>query len=649
MPIVGLPESNPSEPAKALVFEDPRSQALFEQIRRVAGSEAPVLLVGEPGTGRERIARHLHDTSLRRSGPFLAIDCKAFSAQALEAELFGQAKDPSAGPARAGILENARGGSVFIEGLSALGESTQVKLLRAFREQQVRRLGARRYRRIDARVVVASEPLLERAVVAKAFRADLWHLLSVHRIEVPALRERPRDILPLARHFLQVYQQKIGVGSRVLDAETEATLESYDFPGNIRELETVMHRAILRSRGRFITKVDLSIGKPSTPETNSADPLSELGHVLQRLFDLSPPHLHELIDETVLKNAYRYSGYNQLKTARILGMSRNVVRTRLVQYGEVPGLVRSAARPSASPAKPRTAPRARPTVRIGYQRVWLLSWLRVHGILESAYAKVGYGVEWCHYPSGSPLIDAFRDGELSLGVVGEAPAILAQATSVPVVCIATDAPAPGSVALLVHADSSIQSVSELRGKRVAVAPSSTSHSFLIRAIEEASVDYADLGVKLLFPNAARVAFQHREVDAWAIGDPVLAEAQQSFSTRILRDGHGLITRTPYYLANKKFSESRPDLVEIFQEELKNARTWVREHIEEAAESLAPSLGIEPEALALCLRRSLGEALDPKEFIASQQRVADALFAMKFIPRAVCIAQTAKWAPIAQHG
>jgi aliphatic sulfonates family ABC transporter substrate-binding protein len=653
MTLLTLPDagsSGLSERAKALVFEDPRSQTLLEQVRAVAGSDAPVLLSGETGTGRELLARYIHELSLRRLGPFLASNCASFQANELEAELFGAQKGaaPAAARARTGVLETAQGGTLFLDALGDVPQTTQAKLVRALEDQQFRKMGSRRHKPLNVRLIVASNVQLGEAVTAGHFRADLLRLISTARLEVPPLRKRPGDILPLARHFLQFYQQRIGIGSRALSAEAEEVLLEHRWPGNIRELETAIHHALLRCRGRFVTPQDLRLSAvhPKT-DGNGASPLAELERALQQLFEESPPNLHELLDETVMRSAYRHSGQNQLKTARLLGISRNVVRARLIQYGEVAGVLRSsppgstAQEDSAAPERPaRPAPRARRTVRFGYQRFGLLKLIRARGFLEAALSGLGYAVEWCHYPSGIRLIDAFRSGELSLGVVGEGPPIFAQAAAVPVVYVAAEAPAPEAEAIVVLRDSPIHSVAGLRGKKVALLQGSATHYLLIRALEEAGLQYGDVTLKFLFQDAARVAFEHRDVDAWVIGDPTLAELEQALPIRILRDGKGLATNPAYYLAAREFAEAHPQVLELFREELLSAQRWALENVEEAAKSLAPQVGIAREAIGVSLKRSLGVSLRQSEIIASQQHIADAFFRLKLIPHPVSVAEAA---------
>jgi sulfonate transport system substrate-binding protein len=269
-----------------------------------------------------------------------------------------------------------------------------------------------------------------------------------------------------------------------------------------------------------------------------------------------------------------------------------------------------------------------------------LKLLRARGALERGLLELGYQVEWKHYPSGIRLVEAFRRGELSIGVVGEGPPIFAQASEVPIVYVAAEAPAPEGEAIVVHHDSPIRSVAGLRGRRVALLRGSNAHYLLIRALEEAGVAYADVSAKFVFQDAARAKFQHRDVDAWVIGDPTLAEVQQHLPVRVLRDGRGLTTNPAYYVASADFAQEHPPVIALFRRELEAVQRWALQNLEEAAVSLAPQLGMAREAVGLALKRSLGESLRRPEIIASQQRVADAFFKLKLIPRAVSVAEAA---------
>jgi len=212
-------------------------------------------------------------------------------------------------------------------------------------------------------------------------------------------------------------------------------------------------------------------------------------------------------------------------------------------------------------------------VRFGYQRLGLLKLLRSKGTLEAELLARGYQVEWSHYPSGIRLVDAFRNGELSIGVVGEGPPIFAQASAVPIVYVAAEAPAPEGEAIVVLHDSPIRSVAGLKGKKVALLRGSNAHYLLIRALEEAGLSYGDVNAKFVFQDAARAQFQHRDVDAWVTGDPTLAEVQQSLAVRVLRDGRGLATNPAYYVASPDFATAHPDVITLFRRELSQVQRW----------------------------------------------------------------------------
>src|SRR5690606_26741230 len=251
-----LPESTTAPPsirAKALVFHDPGSLSLLDSVERVARSEATVLVIGETGTGKELIARHIHAVSGRR-GPFVPVNCGAFSESLIDAELFGHESGAFTGAsqARQGWFEAANGGTLFLDEIGDLPMALQVKLLRVLQERQVVRLGSRRPIALDVRLVAATNIDLARAVEAQHFRADLYYRLSVATVRLPPLRERPADIVPLARHFISVYRTRLGLDDIQLTPEAQERLLSYGWPGNIRELENVIHFALIVCRDGVI-------------------------------------------------------------------------------------------------------------------------------------------------------------------------------------------------------------------------------------------------------------------------------------------------------------------------------------------------------------------------------------------------------------
>lgn len=329
--------------ATAQVFEDPKSQALLAHLQQVAPSEASVLIIGETGTGKELVARHIHNLSARRNRPFVAVNCGAFSESLVEAELFGHEKGAFTGAlsAKAGWFEEANGGTLFLDEIGDLPMAIQVKLLRVLQEREVVRLGSRKSIPIDVRVLAATNVQLEKAINAGHFREDLYYRLDVVSLELSPLRERPGDILPLTRHFIEAYSQRLGYGAVTISSEAEHKLRSYSWPGNIRELENVIHHTLLICRDGVIERDDLRLSnmriERQDDSHHSHDDSAEalLERAFHKLFEEQAGALHEKVEDALLRAAYRFSHYNQVHTANLLGLSRNVTRTRLIKIGEL--------------------------------------------------------------------------------------------------------------------------------------------------------------------------------------------------------------------------------------------------------------------------------------------------------------------------
>ena len=212
--------------AKALVFEDERSRALLRRLEQVAPSHATVLVIGETGTGKEIVARHIHELSPRARGPFVAVNCGAFSETLVESELFGHEKGAFTGAVgtKPGWFEAADGGTLFLDEIGDLPAAVQVKLLRVLQEREVVRVGSRQPIPIDVRLVAATNVKLEQAVAEGRFREDLYYRLRVAVLELPSLRERPGDILPLAGFFLQQYRHRLQIAEVRMTGESERRL-----------------------------------------------------------------------------------------------------------------------------------------------------------------------------------------------------------------------------------------------------------------------------------------------------------------------------------------------------------------------------------------------------------------------------------------
>lgn len=329
--------------ATAQVFEDPKSRALLAHLQQVAPSDASVLIIGETGTGKELVARHLHNLSTRKDGPFMAVNCGAFSENLVEAELFGHEKGAFTGAlsAKAGWFEEANGGTLFLDEIGDLPMPIQVKLLRVLQEREVVRLGSRKSIPINVRVLAATNVQLEKAINAGNFREDLYYRLNVVSLELVPLRERPGDILPLVRHFIGEYSRRLGYGGITLDQDAEEKLLQYTWPGNIRELENVIHHTLLICRNNLIKASDLHLSNLRLDRQDNALPTQELSAetllnlAFHRLFEEEYGALHEKVEAALLRAAYRFCHCNQVHTAHLLGLSRNVTRAQLIRIGEL--------------------------------------------------------------------------------------------------------------------------------------------------------------------------------------------------------------------------------------------------------------------------------------------------------------------------
>jgi aliphatic sulfonates family ABC transporter substrate-binding protein len=665
MPLLTLPDSEAlalTVRAKALLFEDAASRALLERIHQIAPSDATALVIGETGTGKEIVARHLHELSGRAKQPFVAVNCGALSETLVESELFGHERGAFTGAIamKKGWFESAEGGTLFLDEIGDLPPAMQVKLLRVLQEREVVRVGAREPIRVDVRLVAATNVDLVGAVRAGRFREDLYYRLNVAVVDIPPLRERPGDILPLARYFLELYGRRLGtVGARLHDRAAERLL-GHCWPGNIRELENVIHHALLVCRGGLVTPEDLRLAVPTVrerpalpeaparaaPPPGRPDDAGEtaLEAALGRLFEAGGANLHGRIEAAVMRAAFAFCERNQLRTARLLGISRNVVRARLLDLGEIGGASTDAALPGASGRRRRGA------VRIGYQQFGLLWLLRASGRLERALGGADLDVSWLEFPSGVELVEAMRTGALELGVVGEGPPVLAQASSAPLVYVAAEPPAPHGEAIVVPRGSPLRDVAGLRGKRIGLCRGANVHYFVLRALEEAGLAVTDVELVFAAPREGRALFDGGAVDAWAIWDPWLAAVESGVGARVLRDAEGLATNRAYYVASRAFADARSSVIETFIAEILSLGRTANDNAEAVVELLGPSLGIEKAALLTALRRNrFGVRPFDAELAAGQQHVADSSHQHRLIQRPVSIAEASWLRPAPARG
>ena len=300
-----------------LVGSSPVMRALHQQIGRAAATDSTVLITGESGTGKELVARAIHHASERSNGPFVAVSCAAVPHEILEAELFGHEKGAFTGAvqARIGLFEQATRGTLFLDEIGDMPIDLQPKLLRVLQERRVRPLGASREVLLDTRIVTATNRDLDQAVRAGQFREDLHFRIKVLHIHLPPLRERERDVLELAEHFLP----RTGAEPHTLTPEAEQQLLGYDWPGNVRELENAVQSAVaLASGGRIgLEELPTTVRQRRSPAVATTEKPTTLEEVERR-------HI-----EIVLKAV----GWNKARAARKLGIDRATLYRKLSRFG----------------------------------------------------------------------------------------------------------------------------------------------------------------------------------------------------------------------------------------------------------------------------------------------------------------------------
>ena len=309
-----------------LIGRSPAMLELYKEIARVAPTRSTVLIIGESGTGKELVARSIHQHSARASRPFVPVNCGALTETLLEAELFGHVRGAFTGAVadRKGLWEEAEGGTLFLDEIGETSPAMQVKLLRALQEGEIRRVGAARPVRVDARVVAATNRDLEKEVAAGRFREDLFYRLNVFTLRPPPLRERRSDIPLLAERFLRVSRDNVGRPLGFLE-ETVKVLVAYDWPGNVRELESAVEYAALRARGAEVAPEDLP------PKLQSEEALAAARSPLAALYDDLP--LLEELERRYLLHVLKVVGGNRTRAAEVMGIDRRTLYRMAERFG----------------------------------------------------------------------------------------------------------------------------------------------------------------------------------------------------------------------------------------------------------------------------------------------------------------------------
>ncbi len=315
------PQGDPAD-RYGLVGASPAMKEIFRVIDKVAGSNATVLIQGETGTGKERVAEAIHRNSPRHDAPFVRMNCASLPDNLLESELFGHEKGAFTGAdqMRIGRFEMANDGTLFLDEVGNMSANTQAKVLRAIQNQEFERLGGSRTIKVDVRIIAATNINLETAIKEGRFREDLFYRLNVVNLVVPPLRERVEDILPLAEHFLKRFSRELRRRVTSFSAEAVKRLQEYRWPGNVRELENTLERAVLMCEGDSLRPVDLT--------------LMDREHTVNMTPQLAADLLNlEQLEKAALLEALKRSNWVQKEAAKLLGISSRVMNYKVHKHG----------------------------------------------------------------------------------------------------------------------------------------------------------------------------------------------------------------------------------------------------------------------------------------------------------------------------
>ena len=315
-----LQQSQRSEVFEDMLGTSPQMQAVFAFIRKVAATNAPVLLLGESGTGKEMAAAAIHRRSTRKAGPFVAINCNAIPENLLESELFGHEKGSFTGAhvQRKGLLETASGGTLFLDEIGELPPAIQVKLLRFLQEQRLQRVGGRQELQVDTRLVAATNADLKELIDTGKFREDLYFRIAVVTIRLLPLRERGEDIVFLAREFLQRYADQNGQAKMVFAPDALRAMSCYSWPGNVRELQNRVKRGVIMASGSRVSAKDLELERDREVMPSAARTLRQAREHVER----------EMVEQALKKNSGKITS-----AAADLGISRPTLYELMEKLG----------------------------------------------------------------------------------------------------------------------------------------------------------------------------------------------------------------------------------------------------------------------------------------------------------------------------
>lgn len=312
---------------KRIIGKSTAMNELLDLINMVAPSEATVLIKGESGTGKELVARKIHNNSFRKNNPLTIVNCAALTETLLESELFGHEKGAFTGAEKKyeGRFMQANKGTIFLDEIGETSLNMQAKLLRVIQEKEIQRIGSEKTLKVDIRILAATNRDLEKEVLDKKFREDLYYRLNVVTVQIPPLRERKDDIPLLANHFLIQYAEKNRKNVQKIDSPTMEKLANHNWPGNVRELENAIERAVILLQGDIITERELPLSITQSidkhPSTTSDIPK-----------DLSSKSLEDIEKDAILE-ALKTAGGNKSKAARLLKLNRRTLYSKLEKFG----------------------------------------------------------------------------------------------------------------------------------------------------------------------------------------------------------------------------------------------------------------------------------------------------------------------------
>jgi len=335
-PDTAPPEDIPPSASK-IVTKDPKLLSIMEMLRNVAKSKSSIFIQGESGTGKELIARYIHQHSNRKNNPFVAVNCAAIPHNLLESEMFGYEKGAFTGAAqkKAGKFELADTGTLLLDEISEMDIQLQAKLLRIIQESEVDRLGGSAPIPIDVRLIATTNTDITAAMENKTFRSDLYYRLNVIPVKIPPLRERKSDILHLAEHFLKRFAKDKGVKTPTLSDKAAALLLSYEFPGNIRELENIIERAVLMTPGRIIPPEVLGVDQAVDHQMIKAvetDASTESSESIKKAALNETVTLKDAERALICETLAKVDG-NKTKAAKLLGISVRTLWNKVQEYG----------------------------------------------------------------------------------------------------------------------------------------------------------------------------------------------------------------------------------------------------------------------------------------------------------------------------